>query len=614
VIAAPNEADFAASGSEALGSRLSATAIHRHGSCDTERPEAIRISNAGGTVPDVDPTGLRDSACGPVTAGDWREAALASELLELSSQKELGRFLDGLIPREAGQAVGPAGQGAASTRSATLLRVAAQLLPLAGKPPGSPAFIGRSAHAGREAQPAERAGFRLGLELEGLSAQDREFELARHFVRFARASVGEPGDARSTCCRSGPPRAGHSVRAPELGGNIMSHTQPRQEEYNWRSRRGRRWRDSEYEGEYGASEQEFPPFPPFGQPPGYGGYGWRNWRRRHWGDFEGETQPGGHAAASDHGAGEQQFLPLLPLIGSVLGGLLKETEDEFSGESESGYGEYGEYGESEFGPGESEFGPGESESESGEYGESEFGSGESEWTPGQYHPSEYGEGESEEAEQFLGGIFKHILGGEFEQAGSALSPTHEWELASELLEVSNEEELENFLGNIVSLVGRTMGGIKDFAASPAGQAVIQAVKPLAKAALPAVGAAIGSAVAPGAGSAVGRALGTAVSSLFEAGEFSGEQGEYELAHRVVQLTSAAAKNAVLAPPGAPPAAVGEVSVFHAARRFAPGFYRRGLHRFGYHARRYGGLGYRRHYGGYGHRWGGYRGRPWGGRY
>jgi len=54
--------------------------------------------------------------------------------------------------------------------------------------------------------------------------------------------------------------------------------------------------------------------------------------------------------------------------------------------------------------------------------------------------------------------------------------------------------------------------------------------------------------------------------------------------------------------------------FRAARRFAPGFYRRGLYRFRPHARRYGGFGYRRHGGGYGRRWGGGYGRPWGGGY
>ena len=661
---------------------------------------------------DVDPAGLLESACGAArgtgATGDWHEAELASELLELTSERELGRFLRDLIRGAAPDATG-AHRGAEPALGAILRRAATRVLPLAGQPPGG------TGRASSGTPLADRAGAPLGLELEGLSAQDREFELARQFVRFARAAAGElagrgprssadgevpadaaraaairaaarhapglmavsaagpstrqtvapgqPGDTRLTCCRSGPLRTGHSARMEaELGGNMMYQTEPRQGEYGRRSRRGRRWQDSESEGHhagYGAAEQEFLPLPPFNPVPPFGNYGFRHWRRRRWGDFEGEARPDGH------GAGEQQFLPILPLIGSLLGGLLKETEDEFSGESEYGPGEYGSgeseygpgeygsgeseygsgeseygpgeygpggYGESEYGPGEygsgeseygpggygeSEYGPGEYGSGESEYGPGEYGSGESEYGPGEYGPGEYGQSEYGpgeygetglgETEQFLGSIFKRILGGEMEQAGSALSPAHESELASRLLEVSSEGELENFLANIVSTVGRAIGGIRDFAASPAGQAVVQAVRPLAKAALPAVGAAIGSAVAPGAGSAVGRALGTAASSLFEIGEVTGEQGEYEMARRVVQLTSAAARSAALAPPGVPPEAVGEISLFRASRRFAPGFYRRGLHRFRPYARRYGGSGYRRRYGGYGRRYGGYRG-------
>jgi uncharacterized protein (DUF697 family) len=332
--------------------------------------------------------------------------------------------------------------------------------------------------------------------------------------------------------------------------------------------------EAEYgEGEYGQGEYREAEYGEAEYGEGEFGRGWGRRRGRRWRDS------GDDEYAGPHGRGEQQFLPLLPIIGNVLGGLLKEAEAESSGEyGEGEYGEYGEYGE-------------------GEYGEAQFGEG------------EYGE--SEEAEQFLGGIFKGILGGELEQGGPALNPAHEAELASRLLEVSSEAELEYFLGDVVNVVGRAARGIRDFAVSPAGQAVVQAVKPLAKAALPWVGGAIGSAIAPGIGTAAGRALGTAASSLFEMelGEMSGEQAEYELARRVVQLTSSAARTAALAPPVAPPQEQGQLAVWRASRRFAPGFYRRGVfgirpyigRRFGAY-RRYGGYGgygrpYRRYYGG-----------------
>ena len=364
----------------------------------------------------------------------------------------------------------------------------------------------------------------------------------------------------------------------------MYGTETRQGE-SWRQRRGRRWRDSQgegYRGGYGAAEEEFPfPFPQFGQGDGQG---WHRWRRRRWGDYEGEGHPGGN------GAREQQFLPLLPLIGSVLGGLLKEAEAETEAEYGEAYGpgEYGEYGEYGEGEGEAEYGEGEyGEAEYGEYGE-----GEAEYGEAGYGEAEYGEAEYGETDEFLGSIFKKILGGEAEQAGPGLNPAHEAELASRLLEVSSEAELEDFLGNVVNLVGRAVRGVRDFASSPAGQAVVQAVKPLAKTILPLAGAAIGSAVAPGIGSTVGRALGTAASSMFEIelGGESGEQAEYELARRVVQLTSAAARSAALAPPGAPPEAVGEVAVLQESRWHAPGFYRRAQYRFHPHAHRFGGSG------------------------
>jgi uncharacterized protein (DUF697 family) len=580
-------------------------------------------------VHDVDPTrleagghGLVESACGRGASGEWREAELASELLELSSEQQLDRFICALIGRAAPEAVGITHPAAGAALGTILKRTATQVLPLAGKPFGASVSPGAGRSAGTHL--ADRAGAQLGLELEGLSAPDREFAVAHQFVRLASAAARElalsgQGSSPGAAVRTAVARAAASHQIPELGGSAMYRTETRQGEYGWRQRRGRRWRDSQgeaYHGGYGAAEGEFP-FPPF-PPVNGGGYGRHHWRRHRWGDFEGEGHPGGN------GAGEQQFLPLLPLIGSVLGGLLKEAEDEVSAEyaeygpGEAEYGE-GEYGEGEYGTGEAEYGEGEYGPGEAEYGEAEYAPGEAEYGETGYGPgeAEYGEaegGEAEygEAEEFLGRIFKTILGGEAEQPASVLNPAHEDELASRLMEVSSEDELENFLGNVVNLVGRAIHGIRDFASSPAGQAVVQAVKPLAKSVLPAAGAAIGSAVAPGIGTTVGRALGNAASSMFEieieVGGMSGEQAEYELAHRVVQLTSAAARSAALAPPGAPPEAVGEVAVLHEARRFAPGFYGRALHRFRPYARRSGGFG--RSWGGY-RRGGWYGGRPWG---
>ena len=115
---------------------------------------------------DVDPTGLLESACGAGTTGEWHEAELASELLELSSERELDRFLRDLIRSaapEAGGAINPSGE---SALGAILKRAAAQVLPLAGKPLGGtvqarrrdePRGPGRGP-AGPGARGAQRAG------------------------------------------------------------------------------------------------------------------------------------------------------------------------------------------------------------------------------------------------------------------------------------------------------------------------------------------------------------------------------------------------------------------------------------------------------------------------
>lgn len=97
------------------------------------------------------------------------EMAHAAELLEAGSGNGAGlvRFLAGLIARS-----GPAGRVAlrqplGRALLGALARVAGGLLPFAT----------------RQAQ--VRAAAIFGLELEGLSSEDKEFALARHFIRLA---------------------------------------------------------------------------------------------------------------------------------------------------------------------------------------------------------------------------------------------------------------------------------------------------------------------------------------------------------------------------------------------------------------------------------------------
>jgi uncharacterized protein (DUF697 family) len=185
-------------------------------------------------------------------------------------------------------------------------------------------------------------------------------------------------------------------------------------------------------------------------------------------------------------------------------------------------------------------------------------------------PGEFA-GSHEAEEQFLGGILGSILGGE---VGSPLGEAEETQLASELLEIDNEDELEQFLGGLFK---KAAGAVRGFVRSPVGRALGGVLKGVAKKALPVVGGALGSMVAPGVGTAIGTKLGSLASGLLEM-EFEGmpqEQAEYEVARRVVGLSAAAARNAALSRPrpGVSPATVARAAVARAARVYAPGLYR-----------------------------------------
>jgi uncharacterized protein (DUF697 family) len=201
--------------------------------------------------------------------------------------------------------------------------------------------------------------------------------------------------------------------------------------------------------------------------------------------------------------------------------------------------------------------------ETGEYGETEYG--ETEYGETEYGETEYGE-------------FGHETG-EFHEmeAEAPLTEMQEVELATELLEISSEEELEQFLGGLIK-------GVGGFMKSGAGRALGGILKKVAKTALPVVGGALGSFVAPGVGTAIGSKLGSMASNLFEV-ELEGvdrEQAEFEVARRYVRFATAAARNASLAPTSLPPQVIANRAVAAAARRYAPGMTRgRGRRRPGY---------------------------------
>jgi len=205
------------------------------------------------------------------------------------------------------------------------------------------------------------------------------------------------------------------------------------------------------------------------------------------------------------------------------------------------------------------------ESTYGEYPQEFSGEYQQEYS-GEY-TGEYGTGEF--ANQF--GEFQESEGNHsFETSGeynqeTPFSEAEEMELAAELLSVSNEAELEQFLG---SLFKKAAGFIK----SPIGQQLIGRVKGLAKKALPMLGSAVGNMIVPGLGGAIGGKLASAAGSMFglELEGLSYEDQEFEVAKQIVRLGGAAAVNAAQAPSSAPPDQVAQQALMTAAQQHAPG--------------------------------------------
>lgn len=157
-------------------------------------------------------------------------------------------------------------------------------------------------------------------------------------------------------------------------------------------------------------------------------------------------------------------------------------------------------------------------------------------------------------------------------ATSPFDEMQEFELATELLEVASEGELEQFLGKLLSRATRAAGA---FVRSPTGKALggilKGAVKDVAKKALPVLGQGLGSYVAGGAGGKAGGALGAAAGQLLglELEGLSQEDREFETARQLVRFAGAAARQAAVAPAGSPRESARR-AVAAAARAFAPG--------------------------------------------
>ena len=196
---------------------------------------------------------------------------------------------------------------------------------------------------------------------------------------------------------------------------------------------------------------------------------------------------------------------------------------------------------------------------------------------------EYGEMgfESTYGETPLGEIFQEAGEGSYESYESGMSgelnEEEVMELAAELLEITNEYEMQQFLGGLFSKVGKLAGGIgKAVAPQLSGilKGVLSQALPLLKqaagAALPVLGGAVGTAFGGPVGGMLGSKLAGSLGGMFglELEGLSHEDREFEIAKQVVKFAESAVKQA------APQTGMSvQDAVTAAASQFMPGLLR-----------------------------------------
>jgi len=120
---------------------------------------------------------------GEMPLNEAQEMELAAELLSATNEAELEQFLGGIIKGAKKLFKSPVGRALGGI----LKGVAKKALPMVGGALGSMVAPGIGTAIGSSLGSA--AGNLFGLELEGLSNEDREFEVARRVVRLASAAT-----------------------------------------------------------------------------------------------------------------------------------------------------------------------------------------------------------------------------------------------------------------------------------------------------------------------------------------------------------------------------------------------------------------------------------------
>jgi len=164
--------------------------------------------------------------------------------------------------------------------------------------------------------------------------------------------------------------------------------------------------------------------------------------------------------------------------------------------------------------------------------------------------------------------FEQVLFGEsegdFEEEAYALSEEEEISLAEEMLAISDDRELDQFLGGLLK---KARGAI--------GPVLKKYIKPLAKKLIPLAATAVGGYFGGPIGAKLGGKLGSFATTLFEADfeSMDPESQDMEVARSFVRFADAAAANAAKAGSSADPSTAARTAIMRAAKTYAPGLLR-----------------------------------------
>jgi len=183
------------------------------------------------------------------------------------------------------------------------------------------------------------------------------------------------------------------------------------------------------------------------------------------------------------------------------------------------------------------------------------------------------EAESEaEFEDEFESEFESLADGE---ADGPFDEGEEMELAAELLNVSDDEELEQFLGKLIRRVGRRARKVRR-RIRRISRPLRKVLRPIAKRLLPIAGGAAGTFFGGPLGAAIGSRGGALAGKIFglELEGMSPEDQEFEASRRFIRLASAAATQAAGAPSGSSPNSAAKAAIRSAATTHAPGLLKR----------------------------------------